>query len=207
MLNLLALALSNRSGSLFDMIIDDNAHYQKHQGIQPIKSRRKILKIVSVIIVVIIVSALMVDLYREYLMAPSVKVTSKKIESFKPISTNDYEIEFIITLYNPTDIDIQIEKLTFNVYIEFFLIGEGDKDSFKIFPGNNDLTFSYGIRVFDLPTNIREQLLNSPITVKISGTLTIPIKLIRTIKVGEVKGEYELLQDITASKGYLGLLN
>jgi LEA14-like dessication related protein len=167
------------------------------------KRKKNIIKIITLLIIVIIIIAMVIDLFLAYLVAPLVKVSSQKVESFTPISTNDYEIDFVITMDNPTDSKILIEKITYNLFVEFQLVGRGEKTSFELSPGKTDQSFSVNIDINDLSIVIREQLLSSTVSIKIAGTMTIPIRLMRAIKIGEVTREYELLQDISASRAFL----
>ncbi len=164
---------------------------------------KKIFKIIAIFIIIIIISAILIDLYLAYLAAPSVKISPKKIESFKPISSNDYEVDFIITLNNPSNSKILVEKFTYNIYVEFQLVSHGEKTFFELSPGESDQMFCVNVNINDLPKVIREQLLSSTVSIKIVGTMTIPIKLLRAIKIGEITREYEILQDISASRAAL----
>lgn len=166
------------------------------------KGDRRVIKIIITGIILIIILAAVIDLYLVYLIAPSVKISPNKIENFTPITTNDYEIGFILTLKNPTNAKVQVEKVTYNIYIEFHLVDHGEKSSFQISPGESDHTFLIPINILDLPASIRNNLLSSTVSIKINGIMIIPIHLMRTIKIGEITREYEILDDISPNKAF-----
>ena len=146
------------------------------------------------------VLVLALDIVMAYPAAAAVEVSPRGIESFKPITSQYYEVEFNLTLENPTNDNIQVEKLTYNLYIEFQYISHGEKTSFLLSPGESNYVFIVGINIDELPAKIRDQLLESEVTIKVTGLVVLPLKIIDTIKIGEITEGYNFLWDVSAGK-------
>ncbi len=179
------------SGSSQNDVIEDKT-IPKKTG----KKGKKVLKTVISLIIIVLIVITIIYLALIYQAASSVKIDPKKINGVKVISIQDYEVEFVLTLKNTANINVQVEKITYEVFIENDFLGKGEKLDFTIKSGTNDYIFSLGFNIFDLATAIRNQLLNSTSSIRINGQIFIPIKLLRMIKVGEVTGDYELVEDI-----------
>jgi LEA14-like dessication related protein len=163
---------------------------------KPKPSSKKAIKIIVLIIVLLIIIGLILDLVLVYLAAQDVDVSPKEIESVKQITGIEYEISFKLILENPSTINIQVEKTRYNIYIEDDFIGNGEKTEFLIKPGKNDYSFSMQFNIMDLAIAVRDQLLSSSVEIKVMGDIIIPVEFLRSIKVGEVTGEFQMTEDI-----------
>jgi hypothetical protein len=158
--------------------------------------RSRLIKYIVIFIVILIIISIIANFYFVYIAARSLNVDPKRIESVEAISLQDYEITFILTMDNPTNTDLKIDQVVYNVYIENDFLGSGKKEGLIIQPGTTDHVFSFKFNLKDLSTVVQNQLLSSSITVFIRGTVTIPIELFNIIKVSEITVDYELSEDI-----------
>jgi LEA14-like dessication related protein len=133
-----------------------------------------------------------------YLAASSVDVTNQKVDNITSQSVAEYEITFKLTLINPSSTDIDIERLTYQAYLEDEFIGEGEKSDFTIESGETDHTFKFTFNIYDLAGSVRTLFITSTATLKITGDVTIPVKLFGQWKVASVTVQYEYNEEISA---------
>jgi LEA14-like dessication related protein len=174
------------------------ADYNKAKILEAKKKKKRLMIYVGTCLIIFLIIGIIINLYLEYSTAPSLGVSLKEVDSVKPISSHDYEILFTLTFINPTHSEIQVEKVSYNVYLEFEHIGSGEKKSFNIQPGKKDHTFSLQFNIMDLSKAIRNKFLNSYVTIRIEGIITVPVELFNLFKVSEITWNYEKLEDVGA---------
>jgi hypothetical protein len=170
---------------------DEKNNYRKRSD------KRRWIKLLTILIIIIILFSAILNLYFIYAAARSLDVKPKRVESVKLISLENYEISFILTLNNPTNTELRIDQVTYDVHIENDYLGSGIRKDLTIGPGSSDHSFSFHFNIFDLSTVVRNQLLSLSITIYISGSVTVPIKLFNILKVSEVTVDYELTEDVS----------
>jgi LEA14-like dessication related protein len=160
--------------------MNDNENItMEHKPKKPSKSKSKRIKIIVIIVIIIILLAALLDLFLVYSAASSLDVDPKRIESLKPVTLQDYELDFILTLKNPSGSEIEVEKITYDIYLENDYIGSGERVDFTIQPGDHDQTFKFQFNIFDLAAAVLNHLLSSNGRVKIVGKVTVPLKILR----------------------------
>lgn len=164
------------------------------------KVKKKItFKLVSIIIIVIIIIGLISHLILVYFATQTLEIKEKQFDKIEQLSLTNYEVTFTLTFQNPTDTEIDINKLTYDVYLEDEYLGNGEKSSFAIQPGLKEHAFSLQFNIFDLPAVVRELFLHSTATLKIVGEVTIPAKFFGLWEFTAIKNSYEITEDVSAS--------
>ena len=162
------------------------------------RRKSKLLKLIVFFIILIIIIGLISHALMVYLAASSVDVTNQKVDSITSESVAEYEITFRLTLNNPTSTDIDIERLTYQAYLEDDFIGEGEKSDFTIEPGENDHTFKFTFNIYDLAGSVRTLFITDSATLKITGDVEVPVKLFGQWKVASVSVQYEYHEEISS---------
>ncbi len=165
----------------------------------PLKSKKRLFKILLVIIIIVIIIGLISHLILMYLAAESLEITDKKITKIRPLSTafDEYEVTFKLTLRNPTNTAVELEKITYKAYLEDDFIGSGEKNEFSIDPGSKEYIFKFQFNIFDLTGSVRELFILQYVTLKIKGTVTVPVKFFGLVKVSEISMDYEMEKEVT----------
>ena len=186
-------------------MVDENSEIdsddeQSENTTDPIASHGKgrKIKLVIFLIILIIIIGIVAHLILVYLAAKSVEITEQKVDNITAKSALEYEVTFTLTLNNPSSTEIEIEKLTYQAYLEGDYIGEGEKSEFTIEPGETEHTFKFSFNINDLTGSVRILFLQESATLKIIGDATIPVKLFGQLKVSSITVSYEYYKDISS---------
>lgn len=133
----------------------------------------------KVLVILVIVVALVGQMAFVYRAATSLSVERVRVNSVSSGDhVGDFTVVFDISLQNPTGSGIDVDRLTYDLYLEDEFIGDGSKDSFTVEPGPTVLDFSVTFNIFDLPTPVQETFTSGTATLTIKGEVTVPVKLL-----------------------------
>ena len=141
------------------------------------------------LIVVLVLAGLGLNFYQLYMVAQNIKIEEVKISSIMLEGVNpllfDYYPDkvifmFTVTIDNPSEYSLTIEKLTYKVYIEEQYFGEGEKENIHI-PSKTktQINLTLQSKTQNL-LKIVEKILKTKektINYQINGTITIPVKI------------------------------
>jgi LEA14-like dessication related protein len=183
----------------YDDISEQETDVNDDERTKHLSGKKKLIKILVFIIIIIVIIGLISHLVLMYLAAESLEITDKRITRVRPLSTafDEYEVTFKITLKNPTSTAVEIEKLTYNAYLEDEFIGSGEKTDFSIEPGSREYTFKLQFNIFDLTSSVRELFILQQATLIIKGSVTAPVKFFGLLKVSEISLDYTMEKDVT----------
>jgi len=102
-------------------------------------------------------------------------------------------ITFRVTVNNPTEHSVTIEKLYYEIYVEDTFLASGSKEYITIFPGQTHINLDVHVTTQDalrtLAIIISEG--GKEIHWKIRGVVRIPIKLFNMVKIASIDIPYE----------------
>ncbi len=153
---------------------------------------------VSVLVLIMLVGHMVVV----YNAANSLEVDSVRVTEVFPGSIDgDFTVVFEITLLNPTSGTIEVERLTYDLFLEGEFIGEGSKDHFSIEPGTTALDFAVTFNIFDLPEPAQDAFIKASATLGIEGDVTVPIKLLGFWTYTRVTLPYDHEEEVSSGSG------
>lgn len=131
-----------------------------------------------------------------YSIYKSMEIIETKIVDFNvegwPIPVGA-TITFRVTVNNPTEHSVTIEKLYYEIYVEDTFLASGSKEYITIFPGQAHINLDVHVTTQDalrtLAIIISEG--GKEIHWKIRGVVRIPIKLFNMVKIASIDIPYE----------------
>ncbi len=153
---------------------------------------------VSLLILVMLVGHMVVV----YNAANSLEVESVRATEILPGSIDgDFTVVFEISLLNPTIGTIEVERLTYDLFLESAFIGKGAKEHFSIGSGTTALDFSVTFNIFDLPEPVQDAFIKASATLDIEGEVTVPIKLLGFWTYTRITLPYEHQEEVSSGSG------
>ncbi len=135
---------------------------------------------IRLLITIIIIAGVIIHLFLVYDAAKSIEVVDKKIVGLYPVypKIDEYEVKFMLTLKNPKSTTIEVDYISYKIYIENEFLGEGEKPRFFIKHGTENHTFLFSFNIMDLTSSTREILINGNANVTVKGEIIIPAKFL-----------------------------
>jgi LEA14-like dessication related protein len=131
--------------------------------------------------------------------ANSLEVERVSIVSVAPgVVVGDFLVTFELTLHNPTGGSIEVDRLTYDLFLEDDFIGDGEKSDFKVEPGSQRLDFQVTFNAYELSTPAQELFFSSTAKLTIDGEVTVPIKLFGVWRYTEVTVPYEHEEQVSS---------
>ncbi len=131
-----------------------------------------------------------------YHAASSLELVDKRLDSVVPVSADTYEVSFTLTLDNPTSISVEVDHISYDIYIEDDFAGAGQKSGFSIDPGSEELSLSLTISGQDLSGPTRTLLTQGGAMVTIKGEVTIPAKFLGLFTWRHLTLPYEVEEEV-----------
>lgn len=154
---------------------------------------------VKMAITIFIIVGLVVYLYWVYAAANALSIENEKIKSVSPAgSPEEYVAVLGLTLDNPTSTTIEVDRITYNAYIEDNYVGEGEKTYFKIEPGIHELEFSVTFNIQDLPADVKTLFLEETANLTIKGEFTIPAKVFGLFTYTTITAPYSITEPVSS---------
>jgi len=156
------------------------------------KEKWKLYRKIKFVITIIIISGVIIHLFLVYSAAKSLETKEVKIIGIYPISLDEYEVKFTLTLYNPKNTEIEVDYISYNVYIENEFVGYGEKPHFIIKHGTHNYTFLFSFSILNLSSATKSLILaGESIDIEIKGNVIIPAKFLGLFTWRYIKLPYE----------------
>jgi len=165
------------------------------------KDIKKNLGKIKFAVTIIIIVGVAVHLALVYNAAKSIEITDEKIVGIYPKypSVDEYEVKFMLTLNNPKHTSIEIDYISYKIYVENEYLGEGEKPHFSLEYGSNNQTFLFSFSIFNLTTPTRHLLMNGAANMTIKGDVIIPAKFLGLFTWRYVKVPYTIHERVKIS--------
>ena len=121
------------------------------------KERLRKIRLFVTIIIIIGAAAYLIFVYDA---AKSISIVDKRIEGVYPSGIDEYEAKFSLTLKNPKNFDIEIDYMTYRIYIDNEFVGKGAKPHFFVEKGIKKYGFEATFSIKNLSRAGREVLMN-----------------------------------------------
>lgn len=165
------------------------------------KDIKKNLGKIKLAVTIVIIAGVIIHLAFVYNAAKSIEITDKKIVGVYPKypSVDEYEVKFMLTLNNPKHTNIEVEYISYKIYIENEYLGKGEKPRFYLEHGQNNQTFLFSFSIFNLTTPTSHLLMNGNANVTIKGDVIIPAKFLGLFTWRYVKVPYTIHERVKIS--------
>jgi LEA14-like dessication related protein len=153
---------------------------------------------VKLVISLFIIIGIIVYLFLIYAAASSLSIEDENIESISPIGNlEEYNAVLVFTINNPTSTSIELDSITYKIYIEENNVGEGEKGHFEIEPGTHDQEFNIVFDIRELPPTIKTLYLEQTTNLTIEGDVTIPVKIFGLFTYTTITIPYKVTKEIS----------
>ena len=159
---------------------------------------------IKLIITMVIIVGVVMHLILVYTAANSLKIKDGRIVGIYPRypKPDEYEVKFMLTIYNPKTTDIEIDYISYDVYIENEFIGSGEKPRFVIGHGIHNYTFIFSFSLSNLSSASSSLLLSGgEVNVDIKGDVIIPAKFLGLFTWRYIKLPYEIEEKVKIAGG------
>lgn len=165
------------------------------------KDIKKNLGKIKLAVTIVIIAGVIIHLAFVYNAAKSIEITDKKIVGVYPKypSVDEYEVKFMLTLNNPKHTNIEVEYISYKIYIENEYLGKGEKPRFSLGHGQNNQTFLFSFSIFNLTTPTSHLLMNGNANVTIKGDVIIPAKFLGLFTWRYIKVPYTIRERVKIS--------
>ncbi len=162
------------------------------------ESHKRILRRIKAAVTVIILAGVIIHLFMVYEAAKSIEIVDKRIVGIYPeyLKPDEYEVKFSLTLKNPKKTEIEIDYISYKVYIEGEFVGKGEKPRFIIQHGIKNYTFLFSFSILNLTTPTKNLLLNGNVNVIIKGEVIISAKFLGLFTWRYIKLPYEIKEKV-----------
>ena len=153
---------------------------------------------IKLAITIFIIIGIIVYLFLIYAAANSLSIEDESIKSISPTGTpEEYNAVLVFSINNPTSTSIELDSITYEIYIEDNYVGEGEKGHFKIEPGIHDQDFTVVFNIRDLPASIKTIYLEQNTNLTIEGEVTIPVKVFGLFTYTTITIPYSVTKEIS----------
>ncbi|KAA0003878.1 MAG: hypothetical protein FE043_01850 [Thermoplasmata archaeon] len=165
------------------------------------KDIKKNLGKIKLAVTIVIIAGVIIHLAFVYNAAKSIEITDKKIVGVYPKypSVDEYEVKFMLTLNNPKHTNIEVEYISYKIYIENEYLGKGEKPRFYLEHGQNNQTFLFSFSIFNLTTPTSHLLMNGNANMTIKGDVIIPAKFLGLFTWRYIKVPYTIHERVKIS--------
>ncbi len=161
--------------------------------------RLKVMTWLKIAVSLVILVALVGHIVVVWNTANSLDVVGTQVVSVEPKDIEgDFTVTFKISLDNPTGGSIDVDRLTYDLFLEDEPIGEGEKTDFQVVPGSQSLDFTVTFNVYELSGPVQEAFFQTVATLTIEGDVTVPVKLFGVWRYTEVTVPYSYDEDVSA---------
>ncbi|MCD6512023.1 MAG: LEA type 2 family protein [Thermoplasmata archaeon] len=163
------------------------------------KINYKVLKRIKLVITVIIIAGVIIDTTLVYMAASSLKINGERINGIYPenVVKGYYEVKFELQIENPQDKSIEVDYISYNVYINNEFVGKGAKPAFSIPHGVHNYTFSLTFNIYNLSSSTSSIIMNQGnVDVKIKGDVIVPLKFLGLFTWRYIKLPYEKTENV-----------
>lgn len=181
------------------MMVDRDPEGREPSPLRRTVRRLRTTKWFKVLVIVVILVALLGHIAIVINTANSLEVEEVRVVAVAPdIVVGDFVVVFKITILNPTGSTIEVDRLTYLLYVEDEFIGDGEKTAFQVERGSQSLEFQVTFTIYDLPDPVQKLFYGSSATLTIEGEVTVPIKLLGLWRYSEVTVPYDHEEEISS---------
>ncbi|HEC76372.1 MAG TPA: hypothetical protein ENI33_03820 [Thermoplasmatales archaeon] len=158
-----------------------------------------IAKQIKFIVTVVIISGVLIHLFMVYNTAKSLEIEDKKIVGIylKYPSIDEYEVKFMLALNNPKTTEIEIDYISYSIYVENEFVGSGKKPHFIIQHGIHNYSFLLSFSILNLSSATKSLLIDGDeINIRIKGDVLIPAKFLGLFTWRYIKLPYEMEEKV-----------
>lgn len=140
----------------------------------------------------IIVIGVVVYLVLIALTAQAVSAELKEVSSVRyDVVNNMVVVEFVVKIVNNGLIDIEVEKLYYEVYVEGNYLGYGVKENIIIHRGENEISLTLKAPPSSILKTLLLTLTRDKVEVTVKGKISFPIKSFGVIKLWTAEVPFE----------------
>ncbi|MCD6171206.1 MAG: hypothetical protein J7J36_02145 [Thermoplasmata archaeon] len=164
---------------------------------------KKIFKKIKIYSTIVLIIGVAIYLAFVYNAAKSIKIVDKRIGGVNlknPLMPDEYEVKFIIVLKNPKNTEIEVDYISYKVYIEDEYLGEGEKPHFFIEHGIKNYTFVFSFSIYNLTSSAKELLINGEANMTIKGEIMIPLKFLSLFTWKYIKIPYTIHRKVATQQ-------
>ena len=163
-----------------------------------------VLTMIAILAIGIGVHLLQLNEIKNNLKVEGVELSNVKVtDSIAGIPTK-VELDLKLKVHNPTSYTLDIERLTYAIYIEGRLFGRGSLRDLVI-PAYSTYSIPIVLEIstVDMVSTVIDYIRSGGFNVKVSGVIDIPIKFFGLIKLFTVSAPYAIERYVTASGAYI----
>ena len=160
------------------------------------KCGKKRFRKIKAIATIVLILGVVIYLFMAYETAKSISIVEKKITGVYPVNLNNYEVKFSLTLKNPKNFDIEIDYISYKIYVENEFVGKGIKPTFFIKSGTHNYEFSATFNIKNTSKATQQLIIKGEENVKIKGDIMIPAKFLGLFTWKHIKIPYEINKKI-----------
>ncbi|MEW6070497.1 MAG: fibronectin type III domain-containing protein, partial [Candidatus Thermoplasmatota archaeon] len=149
----------------------------EHEKMVKTMKRMRRWRLIKLGITLIILIGVGVYFYWTYQAAKALQVTHQEIVGFELIGPTRYRVTFDVYFNNPTEHGIDVEEVSYEVYVEGAYLGEGYKRDLSIPPGEKKHTFTFTFDIRDAAESAKRAFLQETVLITVKGKATIPAKV------------------------------
>ncbi|RLF73103.1 MAG: hypothetical protein DRN55_04570 [Thermoplasmata archaeon] len=163
--------------------------------------RIKRLRYLKMLLSLLIVSGVAIDLGYTYAVAKDVQIVDKKISSITPEGELRFRATLTFTFDNPRDRELDLEGLTYRIYVEGSYLGEGEKGAFTISPGLSNHTFDIHFDLRDLGAALDSALGKEVLHLRVKGHVKVPARFFGLYTWRVLELPYDVTETFTIKGG------
>lgn len=159
------------------------------------------LRYLKLLLSLLLVSGVVADLGYTYVVARDVQITDKSISSITPEGDLRFRATVIFTFDNPRGKELNLEGLSYRIYVEETFLGEGEKGSFTISPGLSKHTFEVNFDLRDLGAALESALGKDVLLLRVKGVVRVPARFFGLYTWRVIEIPYDVTEPFTVKGG------
>ncbi len=187
-----------------EMDAKDEADFSDEE-VKRLKKRVRLLKWstgLKLAITLFLIIGIVVYLYAVYAAASSLSLEDETITSVAHTgSAEEYEAKVNLTISNPSSNAIEVERISYDAYLEGNYVGDGVREQFSIAPGTEQYSFKILFNIKDLPPAAKSLFLDEGAELTIKGDVTIPAKVFGWFTYTRITLPYSITETFSGSGG------
>lgn len=167
-----------------------------------LKKGLAIFRIVKLVVVLVIVVGLVSHVFLVYRAASSLEYMGGGVGSLESTtSPYEYKAVILLELKNPTTTAIDIDRLTYSIYVEDEFVGSGQKGAFSVRPGLDEYDFEVEFSITDMSEATRVLFLQENATLIITGEASVPLKIFGVYRLSSITVPYTIEEPVDITGG------
>ncbi|RLG39685.1 MAG: hypothetical protein DRO01_05215 [Thermoproteota archaeon] len=138
--------------------------------------RIKRLRYLKMLLTLLLISGVVVDLAYTYAVSKDLQITDKRITAITPEGGTVFKAVLQFTFENPRSKELELQGITYKIYVEGEYLGEGEKGAFTIPPGESNQSFEILFDLQDLGSVLDSVLGKEVVHLRLKGEVMVPAK-------------------------------